>query len=90
MRDPSDHKIRAPRYAENSALFIVGALTVAALYYQLPRWATGLDPMFVHPSWVEQSPLPFLYDLAAVHPLVWTAVLALVCVRIFKNYGWRV
>ena len=90
MSDESNQKSPEPRYFENSALVLVGVLAVAALYYQLPRWAIGLDPMFVHPSWPEQSPLPFVYDLAAVRPLIWVGVLALVFVRIFRNYGWSI
>ena len=46
-------------------------LAHAPLYYQLPRWRDGLDPTFVHPTWMEQSPFPIFYHMAAVHPLVW-------------------
>lgn len=79
---------RPPKYVENSLLVVIGVLAVGALYYQLPRWAEGLDPMFVHPSWVEQSPLPFVYSLAMVHPLAWIVALGIVTARILQNYGW--
>ena len=90
MSNTPEEEFRPPKYLENSAPVLLGMAAVAALYYQLPRWATGLDPMFVHPSWVEQSPFPFLYDLAAVHPLIWIAALTLVFVRIFRNFGWTI
>ena len=90
MTDTADQETRAPKYVENSVLVLVGIAAVAVLYYQIPRWTIGLDPTFVHPSWIEQSPFPLFYHMAAVQPLVWVGVLALVFVRIFQNYGWRV
>ena len=90
MSSTADHESRPPKYAENSALVLIGIASLAALYYQVPRWHIGLDPTFVHPSWIEQSPFPLFYYMAAVHPLAWAGILALVIVRIFSNYGWRV
>jgi hypothetical protein len=82
-------KQRPQKFLENSALVIAGLLAHLPLYYQLPRWRDGLDPTFVHPSRIEQSPLPFLCHLAAVHPLIWIALTAIIFVRLCHNYGWR-
>ena len=79
-----------PKYTENLALVVLGLCAVAALHYQMPRWTLGLDPTFVHPTWVDQSPLPFFFELAAVHPLCWFMALAFSLVRVCTNYGWRV
>jgi hypothetical protein len=85
----SPEKARRPRFLENSLLVVAGLLTHAPLYYQLPRWANGLDPTFVHPSWIERSTFPFVLHMAAVHPLIWIAVTIALFLRIFRNYGWR-
>ena len=80
---------RRPKFLENSLLVITGLLAHAPLYYQLPRWANGLDPTFVHPRWLEQSPYPLLLHMAAVQPLVWIAIIFAIFIRICRNYGWR-
>ncbi|MEM8559614.1 MAG: hypothetical protein AAGG50_17475 [Bacteroidota bacterium] len=90
MNEALDQETRAPKYAENAALVILGLCAVATLYYQLPRWALGLDPTFVHPSWIEQSPFPLFYHMAAAPPWVWIVALGLVFACVFQNYGWRV
>jgi hypothetical protein len=61
----------------------------APLYYQLPRWANGLDPTFVHPTWIKNSPFPLVLHLAAIHPLIWMIIIALIFIRICQNYGWK-
>ena len=67
-------KSRPPKFLENSLLVVAGLLAHAPLHYQLPRWANGLEPTFVHPRWIEQSPFPFFFHMAAVHPAVWIAL----------------
>src|SRR5438270_12010061 len=84
-----DEELRPPRFVENSFLVIAGLLAQAPLYYQLPRWRDGLDPTFVHPKWVEQSPFPILLHMAAVHPLVWIVLTIIIFVRLCRNDGWR-
>jgi hypothetical protein len=59
------------------------------LWYQLPRWAKGLDPTFVHPSLIAQSPFPLVLYMAEIHPVIWMAVMVTVFIRICRNYGWR-
>ena len=88
--DKQDAAYPAPKYAENSALIAVGVVALAGLYYQVPRLTAGLDPSFVHPSWVEESAFPLIYKTAAVPYWVWGIVLALVFVRIFRNYDWTI
>jgi hypothetical protein len=68
--DP-DSDPRPPRHLENSLLVMAAMLAQAPLCYQLPRWAKGLDPTFVHPTWIERSPFPFLFQMPKVHPLIW-------------------
>ena len=80
---------RRPRFLENSLLVVAGLLAHAPLYYQMPRWANGLDPTFVHPSWIERSGFPLVLHMAAVHPLVWIAVTITIFIRNCRNYGWR-
>ena len=80
---------RPPKFLENSLLVVAGLLAHMPLYYQLPRWANGLDPTFVHPSWIERSSFPFVLHMAAVHPLIWIAVTIAVFIRLCRNYGWR-
>jgi hypothetical protein len=80
---------RPPKCIENSLLLIAGLLAHAPLYYQLPRWCQSLDPTFVHPRWVEQSPFPFFFFMAAVHPLVWISLVVIIFFRICRNYGWK-
>jgi hypothetical protein len=82
-------KKHSPKLVENSLLVFAGLLAHAPLYYQLPRWACGLDPTFVHPRWIEQSPFPLVFHMAAVHPLIWIALLIVIFIRICWNYGWR-
>jgi len=79
----SPEKTRRLKFLENSLLVVAGLLANAPLYYQLPRWANGLDPTFVHPNWIERSSFPFVSYLAAVHPLIWITIF----IRICRNYG---
>jgi hypothetical protein len=74
---------------ENIALLIVGVAAHAPLYYQLPRWANGLSPTFVHPTWIAQSPFPIVLYMYRIHPLVWIAVMALCFIRLCRNFGWN-
>jgi hypothetical protein len=85
----SPEQTRRPKFLENSLLVVAGLLAHMPLYYQLPRWANGLEPTFVHPRWIEQSPFPLFLHMAAVHPLVWIALTVLIFIRICRNYGWR-
>ena len=78
-----------PKFLENSFLVVSGLLAHAPLYYQLPRWATGLDPTFVHPNWIAQSPFGFVFHMAGVHPLVWIALTVIIFIRMCRNYGWK-
>lgn len=82
-------KSRAPKLLENSLLAVAGLLAHAPLYYQLPRWRDGIDGTFVHPHSIEQSPFPFFFYMAAVHPLIWIALVVIIFIRICRNYGWR-
>jgi hypothetical protein len=68
---------------------LAGLFAHAPLYYQLPRWANGLDPTFVHPTWLDHSSFPFVLYMARVHPIIWILLVVLVFVRICWNYGWR-
>ena len=68
---------------------VAGLLAHTPLYYQIPRWANGLDPTFVHPSWIERSGFPLVLHMAAVHPLFWIAVTIAIFIRLCRNYGWR-
>ena len=70
-------------------LAFAGLLMHAPLYYQLPRWANGLDPTFVHPMRIEHSGFPLALYMARVHPVVWMSLIVLIFVRICYNYGWR-
>ena len=80
---------RPPKFLENSLLAVAGLLAHVPLYYQLPRWAKGLDPTFVHPRWIEQSSFPLFFHMTAVHPLVWVALTVVIFIRVCRNYGWR-
>lgn len=80
---------RKPRYLENSLLVAAGLLAHAPLCYQLPRWANGLDPTFVHPSWIAQSPFPLVLYMAQIHPVLWMGIMVIVFIRICRNYRWR-
>ena len=88
MSNPPE-QTRRPKFLENSVLVIAGLLAHAPLYYQLPRWANGLDPTFVHPLRFKDSSFPLLQYMAQVHPLFWILVTAVIFVRICRNYGWR-
>ena len=85
----SPEQTRRPKFLENSVLVVAGLLAHAPLYYQLPRWANGLDPTFVHRSLMARSSFPFVLHMAGVHPLVWIAVTIAILIRICRNYGWR-
>src|SRR5438128_285201 len=56
----SPEETRRPKFLENSLLVIAGLLGQAPLWYQVPRWAQGLDPTFVHPRWMERSSFPLV------------------------------
>ena len=77
------------KFGQNSLLVFLGILGLSVLSYQLPRWANGLDPTFVHPKSLAQSSLPFLLKLATIHPLVWIALVVASFARICSNYGWK-
>jgi hypothetical protein len=74
---------------ENILLLVVGLVALAPLYYQLPRWANGLSPTFVHPNWIEQSPFPIVLYMAKIHPVVWIAITVLCFMRLCYNFGWN-
>jgi hypothetical protein len=80
---------RSPKLLENTLLVCGGLIAYAPLYYQLPRWANGLDPTFVHPKWMAQSSYPILFHMAEVHPRFWIAVTIVIFIRLCRNYGWR-
>lgn len=65
----------------------LGVLALAVLEYQLPRWAQGLDPTFVHPKWLERSSFPILLKFAAIHPGIWIGLVIVAFARICQN--WR-
>ena len=85
----TEPECRRPKYLENSLLVAAAMLAQAPLWYQLPRWTKGLDPTFVHPSWIDRSPFPLVLYMAEVHPVIWMAVMDVVFIRICRNYGWR-
>jgi hypothetical protein len=78
-----------PSFRENLLLAAVGLLAHGPLCYQLPRWASGLDPTFVHPNWLEHPELPLPLILLTIHPLLWIGVIVLVFIRLCRNFGWR-
>lgn len=77
------------RLFENGLLVLLGCLALSVFGYQLRRWAYGLEPDFVHPRWLETSPVPLLLRMATVHPLIWLALIIGSFARICRNYGWR-
>jgi hypothetical protein len=85
----TDSERRPPKYLENSLLVAAFLLAHAPLWCQLPRWAQGLNPTFVHPLWIERSPLPLVLYMAKVHPVVWMVIMVAIFIRVFRNYGWR-
>jgi hypothetical protein len=85
----SPERTRRQKFIENSLLIGVGLLAHMPLCYQLPRWTNGLDPTFVHPTWMEGSAFPLVLHMAAVHPLIWVAVISGAFIRICRNYRWR-
>jgi hypothetical protein len=88
MSEKQEHR-RRPKFLENSLLVIAGLFAHAPLYYQLPRWANGLDPTFVHHTWIERSSFPIVLYMAKVHPIVWILLTVFIFIRICRNYGWR-
>src|SRR5204862_5144788 len=84
----SPEQTRQPKFFENSLLLVAGLLAHTPLYYQLPRWANGLDPTFVHPRWMAHSSFPLVLRMATIHPLIWICVTVLIFIRICRNYGW--
>src|SRR5437879_3070904 len=85
----SPEQARRPKFLENSLLLMAGLLAQAPLWYQVPRWAQGLEPTFVHPRWMERSSFPLVLHMAAIHPLIWICLTILIFVRICWNYGWK-
>ncbi len=85
----SPEPARRPKFLENALLLAAGLVAHIPLYYQLPRWANGLDPTFVHPRLIEHSLFPFVLHLAAIHPLVWICITVFIFIRICRNYGWK-
>jgi hypothetical protein len=79
----------APKFVENSLLVAAGVVAHAPLWYQLPRWTKGLDPTFVHPSWIERSPFPLVLYMSEIQPVIWMAIMVVIFIRICRNYGWR-
>jgi hypothetical protein len=90
MKSPElcEPETRKPRYLENSLLVAAFMVAHAPLWYQLPRWVQGLDPTFVHPLWIQRSSFPVALYLAKVHPVIWILITVMVCIRVFRNYGW--
>jgi len=80
---------KPPNLLVNSILIVVGLMAHMPLYYQLPRWANGLDPTFVHPQRFAESPFPAGLYLATVHPVIWMTLIALIFIRLCRSYGWR-
>jgi hypothetical protein len=80
---------RQPKFVENSLLVVAAMVAHAPLYYQLPRWANGLDPTFVAPARMQLSNFPIVLHLATIHPLVWIIILGIIFIRICQNYGWK-
>ncbi len=78
-----------PKLVENTLLLLAGLLVHAPLHYQLPRWAMGLDPTFVHPKWLAHSSFPFILQMAGVHPIVWIVLIIIIFARVCRNYGWK-
>ena len=74
---------------ENCILLILGLAAHMPLFYQLPRWANGLNPTFVHPKWMADSPFPLVLHMAAIHPLLWISIMALSFIRLCHNFGWK-
>jgi len=85
----AEPKPRPPKFVENSLLVVAFLVAHAPLWYQLPRWTQGLDPTFVHRSWIERSPFPIVLYMAKVHPVIWITIMVAICIRAFRNYGWR-
>lgn len=79
---------RPPKFLENGLLAVLGVLCLMILSYQLPRWANGLDPTFVHPKRFSESAMPLVLHLAAAPPAVWLALMVAAFARICANYGW--
>src|SRR6185369_10006917 len=86
--EPPNEEMRPPKFVEDFLLIVAGMLAHAPLYYQLSRWANGLDPTFVHPKWIEASPFPFFFHMAKLHPLIWIVLTIVIFIRLCWNYGW--
>jgi hypothetical protein len=78
-----------PRIVENCLLVLAALIAHAPLYYQLPRWANGLDPTFVHPTWIDGSSFPVVLYMARIHPIIWILLIILAFVRICWNFKWK-
>ena len=85
----TESEARPPKFRENSLLLVAGVLAQAPLWYQLPRWAKGLDPTFVHQKWIEHSSFPLVFYMSEVHPIIWMIITVVIFIRICRNYGWR-
>jgi hypothetical protein len=82
------HNSSPPKLVENSLLVIAALIAHAPLYYQLPRWANGLNPTHILPVLIQNSKFPAVLYLAGIHPLFWIAVMIIIFIRLCRNYGW--
>jgi hypothetical protein len=89
VMSPSAELSSPGRIFENWSLAILGVVAHAPLYYQLPRWADGLDPTFVHPKWIAVSPWPIVLRMANIHPIIWISIMVLCFVQLCRNFGWK-
>jgi hypothetical protein len=88
-RPPKPARKLPHKVVENWLLVIVGLAAHAPLYYQLPRWANGLDPTFVHPGWMAKSGFPIVLHMSAIHPVIWISIMLLCFIRLWHNFGWK-
>jgi hypothetical protein len=89
MSVASEHgKPRLAKIIENVVLLMLAVPPFMILGWQMPRWAQGLDPTFMHPNFLAWSSYPSVLRLAAVHPVIWMLALLAITVRLCRNYGW--
>ena len=61
----SEHsKPRLARIIENAVLLMLAVPPFMILGWQMPRWAQGLDPAFMHPNFLARSAYPSMLRLA--------------------------
>ena len=85
----SEHsKPRLARIIENAVLLMLAVPPFMILGWQMPRWAQGLDPAFMHPNFLARSAYPSMLRLATIHPVIWMLALLTITVRLCRNYGW--